>query len=608
MSENKKWSPKDDEAEEVEEEDVQYQSLKDATLFAIHVSDSMLSHSEEDDSGSTVQTALECAYAVLQSRIISNPSDMMGILLFGTEQTKFQEDFPHCYLLMDLEVPDAKSIKGLKKLIEDPEEFDKLMVPTKEPLFMASLLFCANQIFTTKAPNFQSKRLFIVTDDDNPHADNKDHKTSAITRARDLYDLGISIDPFCISNPGKEVFDLSKFYDDIVYRSPHDDDEDQIFTSVNGSTRLKEMVSTIKSKITAKRALFTCKLEIGPGLAVGVKGYAIYKRQEKGRSHYVYTGGEKAQIVQSSTAIMAESTAKVVGKAEIRKAYKFGGEQIMFTPEEMKELRNFGETVIRIIGFKPADFLPFDYNIKPAQFIYPDEAEIIGSTRTFAALHKKLVQSGKIGIAWAVVRGNAAPVLMALVPSEEIIEGRVQVQPPGLFMIALPFADDIRQNPEVPLVEVPEILIDKMRAVLKQLHMPKGYNPHKYSNPSLQWHYRILQAVALDEDVPDQPVDTTLPKYKLIHKHAGKYVLEWGGELAKHCQTTRVDDDARSSKKIKSAVKIEGGDEVRAAYQNGSLGKLTVATLKPWMKTVGLESSGKKADLIVRIEDYLNTK
>jgi ATP-dependent DNA helicase 2 subunit 1 len=72
---------------------------------------------------STVRTALEVAYSVLQSRIISSPNDMMGILLFGTEETKFQGEtasssgFAHCYLLMDLDIPDAEGIKNLKDLL-----------------------------------------------------------------------------------------------------------------------------------------------------------------------------------------------------------------------------------------------------------------------------------------------------------------------------------------------------------------------------------------------------------------------------------------------------------------------------------------------------------
>ena len=77
---------------------------------------------------------------------------------------------------------------------------------------MANVLFCANQIFTSKAPNFLSRRLFIVSDNDNPHGDSKSLRSAATVRAKDLYDLGVTIELFPISRPDHE-FDTSKFYD-----------------------------------------------------------------------------------------------------------------------------------------------------------------------------------------------------------------------------------------------------------------------------------------------------------------------------------------------------------------------------------------------------------
>lgn len=35
---------------------------------------------------------------------------------------------------------------------------------------------------------------------------------------------------------------------------------------------------------------------------------------------------------------------------------------------------------------------------------------------------------------------------------------------------------------------------------------------------ALQWFYRILQAMALEEDIPEKPDDKTIPKYRQIDK------------------------------------------------------------------------------------------
>ncbi len=191
----------------------------------IEVSPSMLTapppmDAKKQERDTPTLAALKCAYALMQQRIISNPNDMMGVLLYGTEETKFQEEeeargglaYPNCYLLTDLDIPAAGDVKALKDLVEDEDESNKLLVPSKEPVSMANVLFCANQIFTTKAPNFTSRRLFIVTDNDDPHAKDKALKSSAAVRAKDLYDLGVIIELFPISKLDHE-FDRSRFYD-----------------------------------------------------------------------------------------------------------------------------------------------------------------------------------------------------------------------------------------------------------------------------------------------------------------------------------------------------------------------------------------------------------
>lgn len=203
-----------------------YKSVRDAVLFAIEVSDSMLQprpsvdakkHGEE----SPATAALKCAYHLMQQRIISNPHDMIGVLLYGTQQSKFYNEdensrgdlsYPNCYLFTDLDIPSAHEVLELRSLVEDEDKAKDVLQPSDEHVSMANVLFCANQIFTSKAPNFLSRRLFIVTDNDNPHRDNKSLRSAATVRAKDLYDLGVTIELFPISQVDHD-FDASKFYD-----------------------------------------------------------------------------------------------------------------------------------------------------------------------------------------------------------------------------------------------------------------------------------------------------------------------------------------------------------------------------------------------------------
>ena len=565
---------------------------------------------------------------------------MMGVLLYGTETTKFQDEgnmsYPNCYLLADLDIPSSDDVKALRDLVQDDEESARLLVPLQERASMANVLFCANQLFTTKAPNFASRRLFIVTDEDNPYPKDQSMRSAATVRAKDLYDLGVTIELFPISRPGSE-FDRSKFYNDIIYNHlPIDPDAPAPVSGVTPTTSTKDgisllysLLSAVNSKAVARRAQFSSMpFEIGPGFKISVKGYILFKKQVPHRSCYIWLEGEKPLIAKGTTSRMAEDSGRTVEKVEIKKAFKFGGEQILFTPEEVQSLRTMGDPVIRIIGFKPASLIPIWANKKPATFIYPSEEDYVGSTRVFSALYQKLLKDKLVGLAWFIARKNATPTIAAILPSaEEFDDNGVQSLPQGLWLHPLPFADDIRANPETTLIRAPENLINPLRDIIKSLQLPKNrYDPARYPNPALQWHYRILQAMALEEDIPEKPDDKTVPKYRQIEKRTGEWAAEWRDELTKAHNDWR---DAQGEdftappakrkgvaaelvdrgKKVKSEdVEGPSDEEMRKAFDSQKLAKLTIAQLAGWLKGKGLKGTGKKADLVERAEEWFESK
>lgn len=192
-------------------------------IFAIDISKSTLerppsSGSKKDDTDSIVTAALKSASQLMQQRIIAHPKDMMGILFFGTEKTKFGdrvgstlEPYQNCYFHTDLDVPSAEAVRALKDMAEFGKDPNGVLKPSKEATSIVNMLNCANQALMTNAPNFGSRRLFIVTDNDAPHAGDKRERNSATTRAKDLFDLGVTIELFPVSRQGHN-FDVDKFY------------------------------------------------------------------------------------------------------------------------------------------------------------------------------------------------------------------------------------------------------------------------------------------------------------------------------------------------------------------------------------------------------------
>ena len=404
----------------------------------------------------------------------------------------------------------------------------------------------------------------------------------------------------------------------------------EVRTSKSGAglTLLNSLISNVNSKQTAKRALFSnLPFEIAPGLTVSVKGYNVVHRQTPARTCYIWLDGEKPQIASGETTRIAEDSARTVEKQEIKKAYKFGGEYVYFTPDEQKSLKDFGSPVIRIIGFKPRSLIPVWASVKKSTFIFPSEEGYVGSTRVFTALWQKLLKDDKVGIAWCIVRANAQPMLAAIIPSKERSDddSGTPYLPAGLWIYPLPCQDDLREiKPPGEVAPSSDELKNQMRTIVQQLQLPKAmYNPLKYPNPSLQWHYKILQALALEEEVPEKAEDATEPKYKAISKRAGGYLEEWAetlnedsGKMATTKSLKRDaddddDDDERPAKKSRAAAsdKPSGSSlsmaQLKAAIDSGGIAKMTVVQLKDVLGAKGLSTSGKKVELIERVEQWV---
>jgi ATP-dependent DNA helicase 2 subunit 1 len=177
-----------------------------------------------------------------------------------------------------------------------------------------------------------------------------------------------------------------------------------------------------------------------------------------------------------------------------------------------------------------------------------------------------------------------------------------------------------------------DVLGEELIEETEQLNLPKGiYDPSKYPNPSLQWHYRILQALALDDEIPEKPEDKTIPKYRQIDKRVGVEAIEWGKVLERAFRgylednpdaavtgSKRPPSNGTTSQPTKTGpgkkVKWEDGSkaineaEIRQLWQKGQLAKLTVTELKDFAATAKIPVTGKKADIVEKIEGWLESK
>ncbi|WVO14247.1 hypothetical protein L204_101879 [Cryptococcus depauperatus] len=299
--------------------------------------------------------------------------------------------------------------------------------------------------------------------------------------------------------------------------------------------------------------------------------------------------------------------------------------RLQFTKEEVMQFKSMGfEPQIKIIGFQSPNHLRFEYNIKHAYFIYPNEDAYVGSIRTFAALLQSCLKKNRHALALCRFRENLAPEFCVLIPQqEEIIDGR-QDHPPGFHVVPLPYKDDIRRPPRNMNANIPaeEAQIDAMRDIIKRMRFKSAvYQPSKYPNPALALHFDRLQALAFEEDWdPEDPskqdLDKTLPLYEGIHSRAGEFMKAF--KLLVEEDERTIGKLSMPTKRGKDKADVKAGttlnewelSDVRSSWKLGTMNKLKVQDLKDWAKfyNVSLGSKPNKANTIDVISKYLQNE
>ncbi|KAF9072547.1 ku70-like protein [Rhodocollybia butyracea] len=636
------WNKIEDDDDDELQDNSFFDSKKDVILFCIDCSPSMLELRPDPESEdpnlktSHLYTALTVAMQLQKRKVVTNPNDSFGILLFNTsrkpETSRKQgsEIKKNMVLFQPIAPISAPAIQELIQLLSDPGDLQKEFPPSGTQVAIGDLFTSCNWVFRDGAPKTATKRVFLITDEDNPHPGHgaKQLRTSAETTLHDLLQAGVGVEPFFIETEEKR-FNMNTFYSHVLQNqiSEEDDEEEDanVLKQSISISRIEDLLSQMKFREVAKRALFSIPLELAQGFTIGVKGYGLVTEQKRGDYKYFVDLGDRLEVALPKTGLLDEDRQAEVNKSSVvygmavvgaapsnendgeednltaTKVVK-SGQRPFYTPDEMRSFRTLGlEPGFKLLGFKPRDTLKFEDNVKHSLFIYPDENTYAGSKRTFTALLKSMVKKKVIGLALGVIRRNANPTFYAVLPQEENVE---EMDPAGFHLIPLPFADDIRSAPIEEGYIAPDNLKDAARAWINKMTIKSGYIPDAYPNPALAYHYEQLEASAFQEEFNAAAFeDHTEPKLDLIHKAAGKLLKEWKTELANDESANFVVATTGSKRKGDGAGQMDK-DEVLAKFNSGTLAKYKVDELKAFCRGVGLGTTGKKADLIERVEGW----
>ncbi|ORX98230.1 ATP-dependent DNA helicase ii [Basidiobolus meristosporus CBS 931.73] len=554
------------------------------------------------------------------------------------EETKNPGNLDNIYVLQNLESPDATNIKLIENLVNNFDKLRSTVTPSKTELPLGNVFWaCSSVLSSWSGINVSSKKIMLITNEDNPNRGNGVLQKAAKTRAKDLYDAQVEIELINLDKQGGK-FNSSLFYKDILPDLEENCDISQT------SNHFEKLLTRIKRKEARCRSVFTTLLKITNGLEIGIRGYALVGNQQKGSYRLVYMKSETPQQVKAITHWLCADTTQILQQSDLKFYYEYGGDKVVFTKEEIVNMKKFGEPALglQILGFKPRDRLKFHQNMTHSLFIYPDETvgllnlaflqpcmltvfdykQYTGSTSVFTAFLLKMCEMDQVAICSFIPRKNTAPRLVAMLPQVEDIfvylefkDELGQKAPPGFHLIPLPFADDLRPVSVKSEERASESDIDAAKQIVSKLLIKQGFHPKNYSNPALQRHYMSLQAIALERDIEEAPIDCTLPDVHMIHEEAGDAVQMFKQALG-------VDDfneppqslppkrrvifkglAPNNSEKQNKRAKTDGGDSqsVESLYQQG---KLLKTDLLEYLESIGIHGKGTKPQLIEQIENY----
>uniref|UniRef100_UPI00358DE0F3 X-ray repair cross-complementing protein 6-like isoform X2 n=1 Tax=Myxine glutinosa TaxID=7769 RepID=UPI00358DE0F3 len=585
----------EDEEDEDERREGGFKSAgRDSVMYLVDASKEMFIK-DKDMELSHFQMCMQGIRNIYSNKICASDRDLVAVVLFGTEsQTK--EHFKHVTVFHDLDEPSAHRIMELQNLAENYKLGHAPLVHLHHALWQCG------DVFSSARATLAHRNIIILTNRDDPHGGDRELNRLAHTKAADLLRNGeeLSLLPLGTANS----FDLSLFYCDVISHDQSDGMQD-----TEPASTLDDLQLCLKLRQSRPRAQVRLVLTLGGDVKLGVGVYILVRSASKPAPMKLQRSNNEP--VRSKTRLYHAQTARLMLRNDIKKAQTYGKRQIVFERDETDEVRRFFEPGLVLIGFKPLTALKPQDHVRPAQFLYPDESSITGSTRLFVALLQRCWARRVFALCRYTARKNLPPRFVALVPQEEEVdEHKVQLMPGGFHMIFLPFADDIRNVEEPPVVSVKPELVAKAKTVIQKLNF--SFMPQSFSNPVLQTHFNNLEALALDRDVVDAVQDYTLPPTERIEKRAGQLLREltemtFPPNYKLNGNKKKSGESAPAKKPRSQAVAAVGSkEELQAMAKEGTVGRLTVKGLQDVSRTYGIviPAGARKQELVDAISKH----
>ena len=415
----------------------------------------------------------------MKQKVILSDKDTVGIVWFGAHAAG-SETSEHVVEFAALDVPNAETIRKVQDLVRG-DGFASMYTSLPNRASEAGadslkqVLFRCQQTFMGRAIKDADafKRVWIFTNDDSPlegfegGGTTEDAGAKVQQVARDADQIGIEITVIPMARGRK--FEMA-FWRRLVCFDTDDDTNSKMLGA--SSSSFDELLARVRRKQHKKRRLARMTFAVSNDGTSGQTGDGTVSLNPSDETPAAFSfavelfanvsieskptavklNQRSNQLVKSHTRMVNDATGEYLSEFDLRTYSDFGGSRAYISKQELAELKRCGTTSepgLFLLGFKPLDALRPHHNIHSPYFIYPDEDLVEGSTAAFAALHKAMLDKRMLALVRFTRSSGAAPRIAALVAQrgQRRDDGSEYVMPPGMHVVLMPFADEIRDAP-----------------------------------------------------------------------------------------------------------------------------------------------------------------
>ncbi|KAI3444684.1 hypothetical protein Pfo_001349 [Paulownia fortunei] len=455
---------------------------------------------------------------LVQKKLIYNKYDEVGVVVFGTADTKNDltvevGGYENVMVLRDVKVVDGDLVEALQQLPRGSVHGD----------FLDAIVVGMDMLIKKYGPtNKGKKRLCLITDavtpTKDPYEGTKEDQVKTVAGQMNTH--GMKMD--CIVIRAKQDWNVDK---EIM-------EENDFLLSVFSNKSSKVYVESATSLLGALRTrnilpVTTYRGDFELSSKMKIKVW-VYKKTSEEKFPTLKKYSDKApptdkfathEIKVDYEYKSIEDPNRAVPPEQRIKGYRYGPQVVPISSAEWDAVKFKPEKGVKLLGFTDASNIMRHYYMRDVNIFIAEP----GNTKAIvavSALARAMKEMNKVAIIRCVWRQGQANVVVGVLTPNVSEKDNI---PDSFYFNVLPFAEDVREFQFPSFSNLPSSMqpneqqqeaADKLVQMLDLAPTGKeeALQPNFTPNPVLERYYRSLELKSKDPDAAVPPLDETLRK------------------------------------------------------------------------------------------------